>query len=110
MENLDEIQPIDDYVKGLLEYAAKKYNLEIDVDKPTRAQRLEAALAIKDEDAGFSAMEIMVGKRISSDEPAAQNFGFLRIAHACGHSDPEKFYAGFAHLYWPDNKKAANIR
>lgn len=50
MDNLDEIQPIDGYVSNLLENIKKKHNLDINLDNPTRGQRLEAALAIKDLD------------------------------------------------------------
>ena len=101
MNNLDETQPVDGYVRSLLKSVTKRYNLSIDLDRPTRSQRLEAALAIKDEANGFYSMEIMVGHRVDSSEPMAQTFTMLRIAEALGHSDPRRFYEGFAHQYWP---------
>ncbi len=100
MDNLDEIQPIDGYVSNLLETIKKKYGLDINLDNPTRGQRLEAALAIKDEADGFYSMEIMVGRRVDSSEQMAQTFGFLRLAEAMN-PNPRKFYDGFAHLYQP---------
>ena len=100
MDNLNEIQPIDGYVSNLLENIKKKHNLDINLDNPTRGQRLEAALAIKDEAGGFYSMEIMVGRRVDSSEQIAQTFGFLRLTEAMN-PNPRKFYDGFAHQYWP---------
>ena len=102
MDNLNEVQPIDGYVSTLLEKISKQHNILIDLDNPTRAQRLEAALAIKDESSGFNSMEIMVGKRVGANEEFAQIFGRLRLAEAMrGNRDPRRFYEGFAHQYWP---------
>ena len=104
MSNLDEIQQIDEYVRSLLRNANKKYGLKIDLDKPTRGQRLEAALAMQDEGDGFYSMEIMVGRRVNSSEGLAEMFCMLRLAQALELSDPRKFYEGFSHRYKKENK------
>ena len=101
MSDLNEVQPIDEYVRSLLESASEKYNLDIDLDSPTRGQRLETALAMKDEANGFYSMEIMIGRRVDSSEQTAETFGMLKIAEAFGPLNPRKFYEGFAHQYWP---------
>ena len=98
MSELNEVQPIDGYVRSLLENAKERYHLDIDLNNPTRGQRLEAALAMKDEANGFCSMELMVGRRVDSDE---QGLTFLLMAQAMFPQDPKKFYDGFAHLYWP---------
>jgi len=104
---LDEIQPIDNYVRNLLEHAVKSYNIQVDLKNPTRSQRLEAALAMKDDGSkGWSSIEIMVGRRVDASESAAQTYGFLMITQATCPQDPRKFYDGFAHIYWPEEKKA----
>ena len=100
----NECQPIDNYVKGLLKYALKKHDIKIDLDKPTRGQRLEVALALEDEANGWYSMEIMVGRKVDSSEPFAQTMGMLTIAKSLGNSNSRKFYSDFAHQYWPDNK------
>ena len=94
----DEVQPVDGYVKELLEYAVKRYNVNVDLESPTRGQRLEAALAMQKEANGFSSMEIMVGRRISSNET---DMAFLLMAQKMCPGDPRHFYEGFAHQYWP---------
>ena len=102
METLSEVQPIDGYVRNLLLVVAEKHSLQIDLDNPTRGQRLEAALAMQDEANGFYSMEIMVGRRVSSSESMAETFGFLKIAEAMNSNpDPGKFYERFAHQYSP---------
>lgn len=101
-DTLDEIQPVDGYIYNLLEIAKEQYGLDIDLDKPTRSQRLEVALAMKDEADGFYSMEIMVGRRVDSSEHFAQTFAMLRMAEAMNpRSDDRKFYDGFAHQYYP---------
>jgi len=106
MSDLDEVQPIDHYVRRLLESVKEKRGIDIDLDNPTRGQRLEAALAMQHEADGFYSMEIMVGRRVDSSEPAADNFAFLRIAEAMNPSrNPRAFYEGFAHLYWPNKER-----
>lgn len=102
----DEIQPIDGYVEMLLENAVKKYNVKIDLENPTRSQRLEAALALQNEANGWNSIEIMAGRRVDASEPAAQDYSFLTMAQAMSPQDPRKFYEGFAHIYWPEEKKA----
>jgi hypothetical protein len=101
MSDRNEVQPIDGYVRNLLEHTKERYNLNIDLDKPTRGQRLEAALAMQDEANGFYSMEIMVGRRVSSSEQLAQMFAMLKLAETMGPPNPERFYEGFAHQYHP---------
>jgi len=96
----DEVQPVDEYVRGLLEHAKEKYNLKIDLEHPTRAQRLEAAVAMKDENDGLSSMEIMKGRRCGGSD--AQDFLMLKMAQLARPSPPVAFYNGFAHDYWPE--------
>jgi hypothetical protein len=98
MARLDEIQPVDVYVRSLLEDVKNRHHIQIDLDNPTREQRLEAALAMKDEANGHYSMEIMVGRRVGSDE---QELTFLLLAQAMFPQDPRRFYDGFAHQYWP---------
>jgi len=97
MLELNEVQPIDGYVSTLLRNAKEKYDLDIDLDNPTRGQRLEAALAMKDESGGFYSMELMVGRRMSSDDPLAM----ILVVQAMTPQDPRTFYEGFAHQYHP---------
>lgn len=84
----------------MLVNAKEKYDLDIDVHEPTRGQRLEAALAMKDEANGFYSMEIMVGRRVSSSDPKDQALVFTLMIQGAHPSNPEKFYEGFAHGYW----------
>lgn len=100
---LDEIQPIDSYVRNILKTAKERYGLDIDLDKPTRSQRLEVALAMKDEANGFYSMEIMVGRRVGSSEQLALTFGIFRLAEEAGSSDPKGLYGGslLDHQYYP---------
>jgi len=104
-DSLDEIQPIDGYVRNLLESAVKNYHVKVDLENPTRGQRLEAALAMQNEGNGFYSIEIMVGRRVDSSEPFVQTLSFLKITQAMFHQDLKIFYDGFAHLYWPEQNK-----
>ncbi len=97
MSELNEVQPIDGYVRNLLRHAKESYNLDIDLDNPTRGQRLEAALAMKDEANGFYSMELMVGRRVSSDEQSLTSMLMIQVMFP---QDPKRFYEGFAHQYW----------
>ena len=106
VDELNEVQPIDGYVRGLLEYATKKYNIKIDLNGPTRGQRLEVALAMKNEEAGFYSIEIMVGRRVSSDDPKDQPLHFMLLTQGMFPQDPRRFYEGFAHQYWPEGKES----
>ncbi|MFA7707673.1 MAG: hypothetical protein WCX73_01875 [Candidatus Pacearchaeota archaeon] len=101
---LDKVQPVDGYVRGLLKYASENFGVKIDLDKPTRGQRLEAALAMKNTDSiGFSSAEIMIGRRVSSSENLAMTVNMLLLAEAMSsHPDPRKFYEDFAHQYNPE--------
>ncbi|MDD5191944.1 MAG: hypothetical protein PHH54_05030 [Candidatus Nanoarchaeia archaeon] len=98
---LDEVQPVDGYVRGLLERAVKKHNIKVDLENPTRRQRLEAALVLQNENNGWSSMEIMVGKRIDASEPHAETYDFLMGVQRTCPQDPRRFYEGFAHNHWP---------
>ncbi len=104
--DLSEVQPIDGYVKGVLEYAVKKYDLKINTENPTRGERLEAALALDkgESDNGFTAMEVMVGRRVSSDDPKDQPLWFMLIVRTKS-PDPRAFYLGFAHQYHPKTEE-----
>ncbi len=101
MENPDAVQPIDNYVRNILEYVVKKHGVKIDLDRPTRAQRLEAALAIQNESNGWSSMEIMVGKRVGSNDSFAMTWTVLKMAEDMGTPNPQRLYGGFAHQYFP---------
>ena len=103
-DSLNEVQPIDGYVQDLLRTAQATYGLDIDLDRPTRGQRLEAALAMQDEAHGFYSMEIMVGRRVDSSEPLAGTFAMLKMLDST--SDVRGFYSGFAHHYWPNDDRA----
>lgn len=108
--DMDEVQPVDGYVKNLLKHAKEKYDLDIDLEEPTRRQRLEAAVRMKDESNGWYSMEIMVGRRVDSSEPAGENFAFLAITQALSPDNPYKFYNGFAHIYWPGKEEVIEER
>lgn len=97
MDDLSKIQPVDGYVKRLLENAKKRYSLNIDLENPTRGQRLEAALAMEDVANGFYSMEIMVGERVSSDDPLVM----LLLMQGMSPQNPRRFYEGFAHRHYP---------
>ena len=106
MNNPNEIQPVDSYVQRMLERIVQEHKLKINPKRPTRAQRLEAAMLIKDEANGFYAMELMVGRRVDSNEILALDFTMLKLASQSSptYSDPRAFYEGFAHQYWPKDK------
>ena len=102
MNGLNEVQPVDGYVRMLLKNVAETHGLEIDLDRPTRAQRLEAAIAIKDVDNGWSSIEIMVGKRVDGSDPLAETLVRVQMANPDRVSNPELFYSGFGHQYFPE--------
>ena len=108
MNNLNQIQPIDGYVKMLLESVKEKYHLNIDLEHPTRGQRLEAALAMKNEDSGVSSIEIMIGRRLSSDDPKDQSYHFMLLSQGMFPMDIRTFYEGFSHSYYPEEKKSSS--
>lgn len=96
MYDLNEVQPISNYVRALLEDAKNRYNISIDLKNPTRGQRLEAAIAMKDKASGLNSMEIMVGERIDSGDPRTA----LLLMQLISPQEPREFYAGFRHDYW----------
>ena len=104
MPKTNEVQQIDGYVRRLLERAKEKYSLNIDLDNPTRDQRLEAALAMQKEEDGFFSMEIMVGRKIDGSDKMVDTFAMLRLAQSLSPSDPRIFYNGFHHQYYPEGQ------
>jgi len=121
MDGLNDIQPIDDYIKSLLKYAKEKYNLNIDPEKPTRAQRLEAALELtydvnyKDPYPyilpGYKPALIMIGRKLDSG-PAQKDLidklyesEFIEMWSKKDKLALKKFYNQFAHNYWPNKVK-----
>ncbi len=100
MNNLNQVQPIDEYVRDLLTHAKERFGVKVDLENPTRGQRLEVALVMQHESQGFPSMEIMVGRRVSSDEPLVR----MMVTQAKSPQDPRRFYEGFAHQYWPESK------
>lgn len=93
---LHEVQPLDPYVRILLARVALENSIEIaDPENPTRGERLAAALSVANENHGFSAMEIMVGRRISSG-PEDQTYHMMMLVSP---KDAD-FLDGFAHCYW----------
>ena len=96
MSNLNEIQPIDEHVRSLLEEAKERYHLDINVGQLTRGQRLEAAVAMRDQEKGIYSLEIMVGRKINSSDTVV---AFLLFAQAVSPQDPRTFYDAFAHQY-----------
>ena len=101
MNNPNEVQPVDSYIQRMLERLVEEHKLKINPKRPTRAQRLEAALAIQDEHFGYYSMEIMVGRRVDAGEDFVGTFTMLKLANSCGKMDARSFYDGFAHQYWP---------
>jgi hypothetical protein len=102
MDDLSKVQPIDGYVKRMLEGIVEKYQIQVkDINNPTRGERLEAALAAQNEADGFYSMELMVGRRVSSDDPKDESLIMLLFMNRMAPSDPRTFYAGFAHQYSP---------
>ena len=97
----DEIQPIDSSVRMHLEQAVKRYNVKVDLENPTRGQRLEAALALQNDSNGWGSIEIMAGRRVDTSEPAAQDYSFLTMAQAMSPQNPRKFYEGFGRQKLP---------
>lgn len=103
-EGSDEIQPIEEYVRLLLKTAEEEHGIDVDLDNPTRGQRLEAALAMKDEAGGFYSMEIMVGRQVNAREPTAEKFAELRVSGAINLLGPRVFYEQLKHQYWPEEE------
>jgi len=101
MDELNEVQPIDGYVSSVLEQIKEEHRLNIDPYNPTRGQRLEAALAVKHVNNGYTAMEIMVGRRVDAADSKDQALHMLLMINALHPSGNDaNFYNGFAHQYW----------
>lgn len=96
----NKIQPVDSYVLSILEHA-KRRGVQVDLENPTRGQRLEAALYFDKEGDNHKAMEIMIGKRVGTNDREAEEFFFMKMSRAF-HNNPESirsFYACFSHRY-----------
>ena len=103
MDNPNEVQPIDCHVQRLLESAVKKYHIHVkNLDKPTRGERLEAALAMNDEQDGILSAEIMIGRALTREDDSVH---FMLMMRGMSPQDPRTFYDGFAHQYWPGTKR-----
>ena len=94
-QTVDQGKPVDGYVSMLLEQYSEETSTEIDVKSPTREQRIEAALFFDGKGEQWSAVEIMVGKRVDSSSEEARTYGFLITAQAMCPDTPRRFYEGF---------------
>lgn len=86
---------VDGYVSVLIESYGKKLGMNIDSQSPTREERLKLALKLDetgDHGSQWSAMEIMVGKRIDSSDTA---YAMLFLVYKMGGMSKESFYEGF---------------
>jgi len=95
MFKYNEGKEVDGYVSGLIEHYSKELELEMDPKKPARQARLNMALKLDekgDHASQWSAMEIMVGRRIDSSE---EIYGMLFMMYKLGTMDKMKFYDGF---------------
>ena len=97
---LDNIQPIKDYVRDLLEETNEKYNLGINTENPTRKDRLLAALAVRDENYGQQSLEIMAG--MGSGYMAT---AFTLHVNADRQRDPVLWYGALGHLYKSEDEE-----
>lgn len=87
---------VDGYVSSLIKHYSKEFGIDIDPQNPTREQRLNLALALDkkgDHSSRWSAMEIMVGRRIDSTE---RRYAFLLMQYQMIPQDARKFYEGFS--------------
>lgn len=109
-EQLERRQPIDDYVKILLAYAKGKYGLPIDIENPTREERLQAAVVLH-KDTRLNApyaVEVMAGQKLEDGKEPLSSLGFcLMHFHSPMWGPPTEqdlrnFYMQFDHQYWPD--------
>ena len=104
--NPNEIQPIDSYVKGVLEHVKRNHSLRIDTENPTRGQRLEAAVMLDNKDP-WAAAEIMIGKRVGATDDDGKLLQEMMILRAFKR-EIRHFYSGFAHRYWPKKEENAD--
>jgi len=95
-----EVLPIDDYVLAKLREARERFGIEVDLDAPTRAQRLEIALAYfeKAHDP-VTAYEVMLGKHC---EGQADNFERQVRASLERRGFEDYFRRGIHHSYFPE--------
>jgi len=100
-EALSQKEPVDNYVKVLLEQAKKNYNLDINTENPTRGDRVKAAIAMRNESSGFYSLEIMVGRRVDSSEPLSILFFVLgqKLLEETDEDFLKTVYATFPNLY-----------
>ncbi|MBU0980533.1 MAG: hypothetical protein KJ709_07020 [Nanoarchaeota archaeon] len=69
------VEPIDDYVRSMLEKAAKRWGLSINTDEPTRLERFAAARAYA------NAKEFLVGVEIMEGQQAEDGEQKMRYIH-----------------------------
>ena len=100
MSDLNEIQPIDNYIIKLLYNARLNYDLHFNPSKPTRGQRLDAAVAMENENGGFYSMEIMIGRKVDENDPLIEIFEITKMGRRPD-TDSRTFYNDFAHTYNP---------
>ncbi len=104
--NEQEVQPVDSYVRELLKVARDEGGVRVDVDRPTRTQRLDTALYFDSRrGCGWQAIEVMVGRRIGSEEQPESNLvGATMLMRAFEGDNPlrlRRFYDGIRHDYSP---------
>ena len=90
-----------------LRTAKEKYGVNINLDAPTRGQRLEAALAMREEAEGWYSMEIMGGKWVGAND-LFQRVWLGHKSFASSDEDSQRrLYAGFAlsHQYCPKEEE-----
>ena len=81
---------VNDYLQRLVEYYNKELNMKVSPD--SRDQRLQMALALDQKGKQWEAMELMVGRRIGSEE---KTYAFLLVQKMMFPQDTVKFYTGF---------------
>lgn len=85
---------VDGYVSFLLKKYSEELGVKIDFENPSWESRLELALKVdrKGVDHQWSAMEIMVGRRIDSTDDV---YAGLFLMYTMGLMTKEYFYKGF---------------
>ncbi len=106
MDDPRAVQPIDEYVQTLLGLASREFGLTIDPKMATRGQRLEAALAFHNAGQKDYPLDIMNGRRLSSEpsgifEYTRQHLAEQRELDEILGRDPADFYASILHNYNP---------
>ena len=99
IENLDEVQPVDDHVKGLLRIARDGFGVKVDPENATRRQRIRAAIAFEDS-SGASSVEIMAGMKLDGHTKANCLVPQMEYDEL-GRHDPIDHYSRLEHRYEP---------